>query len=51
MCKISLEEKIEILHMCLLEKKSHKEITELMGIRLAVIRYLMMKVKANKNYI
>ena len=51
MCKITLEEKIEILHMSLLEKKSHKEISELMRVRLGVIRYLMIKAKANKNYL
>ena len=51
MCKLSLEEKIEIVHRCLLGEKSQREVAEAMGVKNSAVRILIRKAKANVRFL
>ena len=51
MCKLGLEEKIEILHMCLLGQRTQSEIAYEMGVKISLVTNLMRKAKANISFL
>ena len=51
MCKLTLEEKIEVLHQHLLGQKSQCEVAEIMGVKISTVSNLVRKCKKNIGYL
>ena len=50
-CKLTLEEKIEIVHQYLLGLQTQRDVAQAMGGKITVVKSLMKKVKANVDYL
>ena len=51
MCKLTLEEKIEVLHKYLLGLKSQREVAEAMEVKISAVQNLIRKAKENIHYL
>lgn len=51
MCELSLEEKIEIVHRCLILNHAHREVADAMRVKPSLISCLIKRTKDNKNFI
>ena len=49
--KLTLEEKIDIVHQHLLGLRTQREVAEGMGVKLTTVGNLVRKVKANNDYL
>jgi len=49
--KVTLDEKIEILHLCLLGQMTQKEVAEAMGVKKSAVGNLMRKARHNIHYL
>jgi len=51
MCELTLEEKVKIIHLALVDLKSNKDVGDIMRVKPIMVRKLVQMAKKNKGFL